>query len=129
MSCLVTMDRPQRLARKQERKGAESYGGRLTPASGSKIDAKADAESDSEFIEFKHTEKKSFGLKLDELLKVARHAILAGKRMVFEVEFTRPDGTWPVRFVVLNKDEYMELRDRHCGEGCTGYGCDFCGRR
>jgi hypothetical protein len=104
------VDRPQRLARRQEREGAESYGGRLTPASGS-LDAKGDAESAEEHIEFKHTERKSFSLKLDDLLRTARHAILAHKRMVFEVEFTRPDGTWPVRFVVLNKDEYMEMRD------------------
>lgn len=103
------MDRPQRLALRQERRGAESYGARLTPASGSR-DVKGDAYSDDELIEFKHTERKSFALKLAELMKAATAAILASKRMVFEVEFTRPDGSQPVRFVVLNKDEYLSMR-------------------
>ena len=122
------MDRPQRLARRQEQQAARSYGGRATPASGSR-DTKGDVETATELIECKHTERKSFSLKLAELMRAATQAILASKRMVFEVEFTQPDGSHPVRFVVLNKDEYIAMRDRHCGEGCTGYDCDFCGRR
>ena len=106
------MDKPQRLARAQERKGAASYGARLTPMSGSG-DVKGDAESATEFIEFKHTERRSYSLKLLDLMKYARQAILAGKRMVIEIEFTQPDGTHPVRFVVLNKDEYIALRDEN----------------
>lgn len=102
------MDKPQRLARRQERQGAVSYGGRLTPASGSR-DAKGDIETDTELIECKHTEWQSFSLKVADLLKAARNAILKNKRMVFEVEFTRPDGTRAIKFVVLNKDEYTEL--------------------
>lgn len=128
------MDKPQRLARRQEQQAARSYGGRATPASGSR-DAKADVETATELIECKHTERKSYSLKVADLLKLARQAVLASKRMVLEVEFTQPDGSHPVRFVVLNKDEYVEMRDelaelrnRHCGEGCTGYGCDFCRR-
>jgi len=119
---------PQRLARRQETVAATMYGGRLVSQSGSGDD-KGDVETGTELIECKHTERKSFSLKLADLMKAAKHAILADKRMVFEVEFTNPDGTWPVRFVVLNRDEYIALRDRHCGEGCTGYDCDFCGRR
>ena len=104
------MELPQRLAKRQEKEAADVYGGRLVAQSGSGT-SKGDVETDDELIECKHTERKSFSLKLDDLLRCARHALLAHKRMVFEVEFTRPDGTWPVRFVVLNKDEYMEMRD------------------
>lgn len=104
------MDRPQRLARRQELEAARSYGGRATPASGSR-DSKGDVETATELIECKHTERKSFSLRASELFKHATSAILAGKRMVFEVEFTQPDGGHPWRFVVLNKDEYIEMRD------------------
>lgn len=105
------MDRPQRLARRQEKKGAASYGARLTPMSGSG-DVKGDALADDELIEFKHTEKKSFYLKLADLRKFATQAIIAGKRMVFEVEFTLPDGTHPWKFVILNRDEYIEMKQQ-----------------
>lgn len=104
------MDRPQRLARRQEKGAARSYGGRAVPRSGSG-DLKGDVETDTELIECKHTERMSFSLRASELFKHATNAIVARKRMVFEIEFTRPDGSLPWRFVVLNKDEYIEMRD------------------
>lgn len=106
------MDKPRRLARRQEKDGAGSYGARLTPMSGAGANAKGDAESATEHIEFKHTERISYSLKLKELMTTARDAILAHKRMVFEIEFTRPDGFDAVRFVVLNKDEYVAMKER-----------------
>lgn len=105
------MERPQRLARRQERQGAASYGARLTRASGSGDD-KGDARGDDELIEFKHTEKKSFYLKLADLIKFSRQAIIAGKRMVVEIEYTLPDGMHPWKFVLLNKDEYIEMKQQ-----------------
>jgi hypothetical protein len=122
------VDLPQRLARRQETDAAGVYGGKLVSQSGSGDD-KGDVITPGELIECKHTERKSFSLKLTDLMTAAKHAILADRRMVFEVEFTKPDGSLPVRFVVLNRDEYIALRDRYCGEGCTGYDCDFCGSR
>lgn len=104
------MERPQRLARRQEEVAARDYGGRAVVQSGSGW-SKGDVETAAELIECKHTEKKSYSLKLAELLRAARQAILADRRMVFEVEFTQPDGLQPVRFVVLNKDEYIGMRD------------------
>jgi hypothetical protein len=104
------MDKPQRLARKQEQDRDGSYGGRLVPQSGSGV-VKGDRRTDTEYIEYKHTERGSFSLKLTELMKAAREAILASKRMVFEVEFTNTRGMQPIRFVVLNKDEYIAMRE------------------
>lgn len=104
------MDKPQRLAKRQEQEAARSYDGRVTPASGSR-DSKGDVESATELIECKHTERASYSLKVADLLKLARQAILRDRRMVLEIEYTRPDGTHPVRFVVLNKDEYVAMRD------------------
>lgn len=88
---------------------ARSYGGRATPASGSG-DVKGDVYTENELIECKHTERKSYSLKVADLLKLARQAIMVGRRMVLEVEFTDPMGLRPVRFVVLNKDEYTEMK-------------------
>lgn len=104
------MDKPQRLALRQERDAARSYSGRATPASGSR-DSKGDVESDTELIECKHTERASYSLKLADLLKLARQAILRDRRMVLEIEYTKPDGTRAIKFVVLNKDEYTAMTD------------------
>lgn len=103
------MDKPQRLARRQEHTSAEVYGARVTPASGSR-DAKGDAETDSELFEFKHTQLQSYRLRLADWLAHARHAILAGKKPVLEIEFTRPDGSCQRHVVVLDRDDYLELR-------------------
>lgn len=104
------MDRPQRLARQQEGNAAEYYGGRTVARSGSG-DVKGDVLTDTEYIECKHTERRSYSLKLAELLTAAKNAILSSRRMVFEVEFTNPRGLQAVRFVVLNRDEYKALVD------------------
>jgi hypothetical protein len=103
------MDRPQRLARRQEQVAARSYGGRAVPQSGSGW-SKGDVETPTELIECKHTERKSYSVKLADLMTFARRAIMVSKRMVLELEFTQPDGLHPVRFVVLNKDEYTEMK-------------------
>ncbi len=48
------MDKPQRLARRQESRSATYYGARQTPRSGSG-DVKGDAYTETELFEFKHT--------------------------------------------------------------------------
>ena len=108
------MDLPQRLARKQERRSADFYGARLTPASGSR-DAKGDAETDDELFEFKHTERLSYGIKMSAWRRHRAAAITSGKRPVMEVEYTRPDGTNPEYVVVLDRDDYVAMRDELAG--------------
>lgn len=104
------MELPQRLARKQEIRSAGFYGARLTPASGSR-DAKGDAETDDELFEFKHTERQSYGVKLADMLKLTWQAVVAGKRPVLEIEFTKPDGSKPQHFVVIPRADYLAMRD------------------
>lgn len=103
------MDRPQRLARRQERRSADYYGARLTPASGSR-DVKGDAETLTELFEFKHTERQSYSVKLADWLAHVTHALLADKRPVLEIEFTDPMGMHPKHLVVLRREDYLELR-------------------
>ena len=88
------MERPQRLARKQEHRSAEYWGARLVPRSGSG-DSKGDAETDDELFEFKHTQQKGFRLVLADWLAHVQHAIVVSKRAVWEIEYTLPDGASP----------------------------------
>lgn len=104
------MDLPQRLARHQERRSAEFYGATLTPASGSR-DSKGDAYTDDELFEFKHTERLSYGVKMSSWRLHRDAAIIAGKRPVMEVEYTRPDGTHPEYVVVIDRNDYVAMRD------------------
>lgn len=104
------MDLPQRLARRQEIRSAEFYGARLTPASGSR-DAKGDAETDGELFEFKHTEKQSYGLRVTDFNRHRTAAVVSGKRPVWEIEYTNPRGSFPQYVVVLDRDDYLAMRD------------------
>ena len=104
------MRKPQRLAERQEHRSAAIYGARLTPASGS-LFAKGDAETADELFEFKHTERKSFSLKVADWLLHRAYAVKAGKRPVLEIEYTLPDGREPHHVVVLDRDDYLEMRD------------------
>lgn len=104
------MDLPQRLARRQEHRSAGFYGAMLTPASGSR-DAKGDAYTDTELFEFKHTERQSFGLRRLDFTRHATAALLSGRRPVWEIEYTDRDGRFPQYVVVLDRDEYLAMRD------------------
>jgi hypothetical protein len=128
------VDRPQRLAKRHEQRSADFYGARLTPASGSGT-SKGDAASGTELFEFKHTERQSFGLRFRDFSNHHLHALQAGLRAIMEVEYTDPNGLHPHYLLVMTRDDYVamrdelnELREGHCGEGCTGYGCTFCER-
>lgn len=128
------MNRPQRLARRQEQRSADFYGATLTPASGSG-DSKGDAFTATELFEFKHTERQSFGLRFRDFAAHRLHSLQAGRRPVMEIEYTDPNGLHPHYLLVMDRDDYVAMRDEleqlragHCGEGCTGYGCTFCER-
>ena len=104
------MKRPQRLAHRQEIRSAEYWGARLTPRSGSG-DSKGDAATDGELFEFKHTQQKGFRLVLADWLAHVQHAVIAGKRAVWEIEYTLPDGSTPRYAVVVDRDDYKALLD------------------
>ena len=105
------MNRPQRLARIQESRSAAYYGATLTPASGSG-DSKGDARTDTELFEFKHTERKSYGLRYGDFAAHNLHALQSGRRAVMEIEYTDANGLHPHYLVVLGRDDYVALRDR-----------------
>lgn len=102
------MDRPQRLAHRQEIRSARYHEGRVTPRSGSG-DQKGDVETGSALIECKHTQRKSFSLVLAAFLEHATRALLAHKRAVWEIEFTDPMGHRPQYLVVLDRDDYRSM--------------------
>jgi hypothetical protein len=101
---------PQRLARRQEIRSAAFYGATLVPASGSQ-DSKGDAATADELFEFKHTEQLAFRLRAADWIRHRTAAVLSGKRPVWEIEYTRPDGTGPEYVVVLDRDDYLEMRE------------------
>lgn len=105
------MNKPQRLARRQEQRSSEDYGAKLTPASGSQPGVKGDGYTGTELIEYKHTQGKSFGLRRDELEKLFRQAITAGRRAVWEIEYTDQYGRKPFQVVVLDKDDYLAMKE------------------
>lgn len=111
-----------RRSQKQERRIAAENGGTVNPQSGAGWIRKNDVRTASESWEAKTTTKQQFTLKVNDLITAWLLATVDRRRMVFEIEF--PGSRW----VVLQADDYRELRDRTCGEGCTGYGCDICGR-
>jgi hypothetical protein len=106
------VDLPQRLARRQEIQSAEYYGARVVPMSGSG-DRKGDAETATEMFEFKHTSQLGFRLRLADWKAHVRNAVTAGKRPVWEIEYTTADGRSREYVVVVDRDDYVALRDEH----------------
>lgn len=76
----------QRRARRQEKRGAAHYGGTLNPGSGNGWLHKGDVRTARFSIEFKTTAKRSFSLRLDDLLAIERAALLDGRDPLFVVE-------------------------------------------
>lgn len=105
------MDKPQRLADRQEERAAAYYGGRRVSRSGSG-DAKGDVITATELIECKHTERLSYGLMYRTFWAHWQNALLAGKRAVMEIEYTSPRGLRPQYLVVLDRDEYKTMAGR-----------------
>ena len=104
------MDMPQRLADRQEERAAAFYGGHRVPRSGSG-DRKGDVETDTELIECKHTQRLSFGLMYRMFGTLMLQALLAHKRPVMEIEYTTPRGSLPNYLVVLDRNDYLTMRD------------------
>lgn len=91
----------------QEKKAAQRYGARRQPGSGAMKGAKSDFRAAGELRgECKETTKKSFSLKLEELLKLEGEA-RAGELPLFEVQF---QGVVPHKtYVVIPAEEFASL--------------------
>lgn len=77
--------RGQRMSRKQEKNWAAETGGKVNPGSGSGWRHKNDVRSDRFSDELKFTEKKSYSIKLAELLTAEKNALADGKDMRFVI--------------------------------------------
>lgn len=109
------MDQGRRLramkkrSEEQEKRVARLQGGRVTPASGALSGAKGDVRQRGRHrIECKYTTKKSYSIKLDELLKIEGEAS-AGELSLLHLEF---QGVSPSkRYVILREDDYQSLME------------------
>lgn len=99
-------------SQRQERALAREVSGSVNAGSGNGWVRKGDVRSDKELWECKITSAKSFSLKYDDLRKVFEQAIMDGRIPIFMVEFMKQGES----FVVLTKDDYMEMREKYFGD-------------
>ena len=95
----------QKMADRQERRGAAAYGGRTTSRSGAGWSDKADVHTEDEVIEMKATGKTQISIKASWLEKVFVEATAKLKRPVLEFELNGK------QYVTLPREEYISLRD------------------
>lgn len=101
------MDKVHKAAVEAEIDVAEAFGGRRTAASGSGTKDKGDVATPDEVIEVKYTEKKSYSLKLEDLLTIDKYAIISGKIPMLHLTFSNYPS-----WVVISQDQYLYLKDR-----------------
>lgn len=80
------MKTPLKRSQIQETKLAGHYGGIVNQGSGNGWIHKNDVRSERFSFEAKTTEKKSYSLRLSDLLKAEKNALISGREMVFAVE-------------------------------------------
>ena len=91
---------------RHEKKAAKKIRGRQTPASGAMAFNKADVYSDLVRMECKTTEKRSYSLKKELLLKVAGETE-HGKMPVFNVRFEEESGN--LNYYIIDEGFFLEL--------------------
>lgn len=97
------MDKNIRRSRRQEKRGAELFGGKVTPGSGNKWFARNDMITDRFSFEFKTTTFGSFTLKLPELLTAEKNALMDGLTMAFGIQIQDRN------YVLLTEEDFAEL--------------------
>lgn len=80
------MKSPLKRSQDQEKKLADHYDGTVNSGSGNGWLHKNDVRSARFSFEAKTTEKKSYSLRIDDLLKAEKNALISGREMVFAVE-------------------------------------------
>ena len=91
---------------RHEKKAAKKLRGRQTPASGSLAFNKADVYNDLVRMECKTTEKQSYSVKKDLLLKIAAETE-HGKIPVFNIQFEREEGH--LNYYIIDEGFFLEL--------------------
>lgn len=98
------MDERIRRSRKQEKRDARDYGGRVQAGSGCGTFKKGDVRTDDLLIENKRTDKQQMTLKAEWLDKIRNEALTEGRIPVVGIEI---DGR---EWVLLPKDDYIADR-------------------
>ena len=91
---------------RHEKKAAKKIRGRQTPASGAMAFNKADVYSDLVRMECKTTEKRSYSIKKELLLKVAGETE-HGKLPVFNIRFEEESGN--LNYYIIDEGFFLEL--------------------
>lgn len=98
-------------SRAQEQRGAALHGGRRTVGSGNTPWQKGDVRTNRWGIEYKRTDKKQIIIKVEDVEKNRKAALLAGRGPLFGIELGGRD-------LVLVEAEYLaELEERASGAG------------
>jgi hypothetical protein len=100
------VDKPQRLALKQEQLTAELHGGRLTPASGTGRGVKNDVRTPEWSIEVKSTSGLGYRIDRDTLQRSEHNALKDGRRLLFVIAFLWPGRA--KRYVIMSEDDHLE---------------------
>lgn len=93
----------QKRSKKQEERSADTYKGSRNVMSGAGWVRKNDVRAIDLLIENKFTDKKSFSLKSEELVKLARTAILEDRIPVLQIDL---GGR---AYVVLLEDDFVSM--------------------
>jgi hypothetical protein len=99
----------QKRSRKQERRGAKVYGGKVNSGSGNTDGYKNDVRTPDLSIEFKTTKQKSYNLRLDALRNAEKEALLSGREVLFGVDFETASQLF--RYVIMPEYNYLNLYD------------------
>lgn len=102
-------------SQRQERALAKVLQGSVNAGSGNGWVRKGDVRSDKELWECKITSAKSFSLKQADLAKLNTQALMDGRIPIFLIEFMKQGES----FVILTKDDYLEMREAYFGNEAT----------
>lgn len=83
------LKRQKKISNKQERKTAKQLGGKVMPASGATDFGKSDVRVAGKYrVECKYTEKDTYTLKFNDLIKLHKEATFGGlEHPIFQIEF------------------------------------------
>lgn len=113
----MPVQRRQRRSRQQEQDAADRLDGRRVSGSGSGWITKNDVKTDDLSLEVKYTDKKSYSLKYQDLLKAEKNALLdGGREFAFLIGFGSSVGQGRMlierEYVVLSREYYESLVSR-----------------
>jgi hypothetical protein len=98
--------------RTAEKKAAKRIGGKITPASGALQHSKGDIRKDRFLIDSKATVNESFRLTTEQLAKISKEALDAGKDPAILVQFVNHSGRVHAgSWVVIPERVFREVGD------------------